>query len=196
MVKLILASGSATRQNMLRSAGIDFDRDPAKVDEVSIQSSLIAEGETPRTISDVLAEYKARQISASHSGLVLGSDQTLECDGQLMTKVSSIEGAKETLRNLQGKTHILHSAAVIYEDHQPVWRSIQSVRMTMRPLSTAQIDDYLGQTGGYILGSVGCYHFEELGAQLFTQVIGDYFSILGMPLLDVLGFLRTRGIGI
>ena len=196
MADIVLASASQTRIDMLFKAGIEASVIPAKIDEASIKSSLISEEETGRNISDVLAEYKARQISTGRPDLVLGSDQILECDGLIESKVGSVQEAAEKLTRLQGKTHMLHSSAVIYENHQPVWRSTQSVRMTMRALSEEQIERYLDLTGVEVLRSVGCYHYEGVGSQLFTQVIGDYFSILGMPLLDILGFLRTRGIGI
>lgn len=193
---LILASESTTRHRLLASAGIEFAAKAARVDEVSITQALVAEGAPARDIADTLAEYKARQIGANNPELVLGCDQVLELDGQILSKVNSMEEAAIKLRGLQNKTHFLHSAAVIYENHQPVWRSVRTARLHMRSLDDTQIENYLSQTGDDILSAVGCYHLEGLGAQLFTRVEGDYFTILGMPLLDILGFLRTRGIGL
>lgn len=191
---LVLASNSSIRAQLLKNAGVAFSVHPAHVDEESLIASLVAENESPRAISDVLAEYKARQVSGVADGYILGTDQTLECDGQLYQKVTTREDAHVILTQLQGRAHKLHSAAVLYENANPVWRIVRTATLEMRSLSDDDIDQYLSKACPDCLNSVGCYQLENIGVNLFHRIDGDYFTILGLPLLDILGFLRLRGL--
>ena len=192
---IILASMSEIRQKMLQNAGVNFTVRPARVDEHAIRAALVQEQARARDIADTLAEYKARKIAEkSPQSIVIGSDQILECDGQLLEKPSSQTDAKEQLRNLSGKTHHLFSAVVVYDDGAPVWRQVRTVRMTMRTLSPGYIDAYVGRNWPGIGACVGCYQIEAEGVRLFSRIEGDYFSVLGMPLTDLLSFLTQKGI--
>jgi len=192
--KLVLASGSATRQAMLRQSGLAFEVIPARIDETAILAALQADDAKPHDIADALAEYKARRVSQKlDQALVLGSDQILDLKGRVFTKPTSRDDAKQTLLDLQGQTHRLLSAAVIYEDGEPIWRSIGQARMTMHAMTPAEIDMYLDQTWPDVASSVGAYHAEGYGARLFSRIDGDWYSVLGMPLLNVLSFFRLRG---
>ena len=195
MSKIILASGSTARAQALRSAGVHIDEIiPAKIDEDEVKNSFRAEGRSARDLADALAEIKARRVSSSHSqALVLGADQVLVPDGQVFDKPKDVSEARDQLAMLRGTSHELLSAAVICEDGAPVWRHIGAVRMTMRPFSDAFLDDYVTREGERLCETVGAYRIEEAGAQLFSRISGDYFSILGLPLLEILGFLRARG---
>jgi septum formation protein len=191
---LILASRSEARAAMLRAAGVTVEILPAAVDEAAIKQGLRADGASPRDIADALAEFKARRIAGRASGLrVLGADQVLVCEGALFDKPASVEEAREQLAFLRGRDHELLSAAVIYEDAAPVWRHVGRAVLRVRPFSDAFLDDYVARQGPALLTTVGAYRLESEGAQLFSHVQGDYFTILGLPLLEVLGFLRTRG---
>jgi septum formation protein len=193
---IILASTSVSRQRLLRDAGITFESVPSHVDEVELTASLLAEQVNPRMIADALAETKAIKVSRRYPGaLVLGCDTVL-CYGQnqMLDKPRNIIEVAEHLRLLSGQTHELISAAVFAQDGKAVWRAIETPKLTMRILSEAYITDYVQQVGTEVLGSVGAYHLEAMGAQLFTKVSGDYFSILGLPLLAVLDYLRVRNI--
>jgi septum formation protein len=194
MDDLILASGSATRAAMLRAAGLTFTVQRPPVDEESVKASLRAEGLAPRDQADALAEIKAISVSRRCSGLVIGGDQMLAFEGQGFDKPPNRDGAREQLLRLRGKSHHLICAAVIAKDGAPIWRRIETPKLTMRNFSEAFLDSYLDAAGDDILSSVGGYQLEGLGAQLFESVEGDYFSILGLPLLAVLAFLRTHGV--
>jgi len=191
---LVLASASTARQALLRSAGVRFSVQPVQVDEDAIRQSLEIEGATPRDVADTLAEYKARRGAArAPEHPVLGSDQILDLGGRIFTKPKDRDAAAQTLSELQGKTHKLLSAAVIYFEGEPVWRHVGQARLTMHSLSPEQIEAYLSRAWPDVSGSVGAYHAEGLGAQLFARIDGDWHSVLGLPLLNVLSFLRTRG---
>ena len=195
MTTLILASTSPARAAMLEAAGIPHQVLPARVDEAAIKTAMLAEGAPPRDIADKLAQVKALRISQRQPGrLVLAADQVLVQDGRLYDKPADLQAAAAQLRALRGQTHHLLSAGVIVLDGAPIWRHIGTAKMTMRPFSDAFLDHYLAQIGDLATTSVGCYHLEGLGAQLFAQVQGDYFTILGLPLLELLGFLRARGV--
>ncbi|MFC4346658.1 Maf family protein [Kordiimonas lipolytica] len=191
---LVLASGSQTRADMLKNAGVAFDVDPARVDEDAVKSALIADGAPPRDIADALADLKAMNVAMRRpNDMVLGADQILVCEGTVFSKATTRDDAAETLKALSGKTHQLLSAAVIYEEGQPVWRYVDTVKLTVRPLSDDFIETYLDSIGDAAFWSVGAYQIEGLGAQLFTRVEGDHFTVLGLPLLAFLDFLRLRG---
>lgn len=193
-VPVILASGSETRAKLLQDAGLDFGVNPARIDEAAICDSLRAEGHPPRSIADALAEAKALKVSNRHPGArIIGSDQILALNGGIYSKARTREGAAETLRNLSGQTHELHSAAVIVEDGKPVWRAIETVKLTMHPLTGDQIEAYLDLTWPDVSGCVGCYQIEAQGIRLFQSIDGPYHAILGMPLFPLLSYLRMRG---
>lgn len=193
---LVLASTSASRQAMLRGAGVAFECVAPNVDEDEIKRSMVAAGARAREVADALAEAKAVRVSRRLPGaLVLGSDQILECaDGVLLDKPAGRAGAEAHLRRLMGAEHRLVCGAVIALGGVSVWRVVDTARLTMRPLSDAFIADYLDREGDAVLGSVGAYRIEAFGAQLFSRIDGDHFTVMGLPLLPVLDFLRVRGV--
>lgn len=194
-MKVVLASASAARADLLRRAGVEVAVEPARVDEAAVKASLLAEGAPPRDIADKLAELKALRVGARHErALVLGADQVLVHRGEILDKPESLAQARDYLQRLRGQRHDLLSAAVIVLQGAPVWRHVGEARLTMRPFSDAFLDNYLRQVGERALTCVGAYQLEELGAQLFARVDGDYFTVLGLPLLEVLGYLRARGV--
>ena len=192
---LVLASQSAARRAMLSAAGVPHEALPAHVDEEGITAGLIAEQASPERIADALAEVKALKISRQHPGaLVLGADSVVvTADGSLVNKPETRPRAEAQLRQLAGTTHRLISAAVICEAGKPVWRQGGAARLTMRALSDGFSTRYLDAEGDAVLGCVGCYRIEGLGAQLFSRIDGDQFVIRGLPLLAVLDYLRVRG---
>lgn len=191
---LILASASEARATLLRNAGVEIDIQPARVDEDAMKAALRAEGAAPRDLADALAELKALRVSARNPHrLVLGADQVLTCEGRAYDKPRDRAEARAHLLSLAGRSHQLLSAAVIAEDGRPVWRHVGVARLVMRPFSETFVDDYLDRLGDSVTHTVGAYHLEGLGAQLFSRVDGDYFTVLGLPLLECLGFLRARG---
>nr|WP_281346901.1 nucleoside triphosphate pyrophosphatase [Sphingorhabdus profundilacus] len=193
---MILASQSTGRVAMLRAAGVPLEAMPALVDEASIKESLAATGAKPRDIADALAEAKARKISGKFSAaLVLGCDQiAVTAEGKILDKPESPADARAHLAQLSDKTHRLITAAVICEAGEPVWRIVDSAQMAMRPLSPSFIDKYVTDYWDQIRHCVGCYRIEAEGAQLFKSVSGNQFTIIGLPLLPVLDYLRIRGL--
>ncbi len=191
---IVLASQSAARRAMLTAAGVAHDALPAHIDEDGVTAGLQAEGASPEHIADALAELKAVKISRSLPGvLVLGADSVVvTADGALIAKPETRPRAEVQLRQLAGTTHRLISAAVIAENGTPVWRAGGAARLTMRALSEGFISRYLDAEGDAVLGCVGCYRIEGLGAQLFSRIDGDQFIIRGLPLLAVLDYLRVR----
>jgi septum formation protein len=181
---------------MLRAAGVELEAHAPLVDEDSIKQAMAGDRAKPRDIADALAEAKARKLSRKFlNRLVLGCDQILvTAEGALLDKPESVDEAKDHLAMLSGKSHRLISAAVICENGEPVWRTVDSAQMTVRPLSEAFIDDYLARYWEHIRHCVGCYRIEAEGAQLFTSVSGSQFTIIGLPLLPVLDYLRIRGL--
>lgn len=195
-MRLILASQSASRRAMLIAAGIPHEAVAAQVDEVAAKASLVAAQVAPRDLADALAELKAIKVSKLDPGaLVLGGDSVVALDdGTTLNKPVDRAQAAEHLRRMSGRHHDLISAAVMAEQGRPVWRHVDRARMHVRPLSEAFIDRYLDVEWPAISGCVGCYRIEGLGAQLFTRTEGSQFTILGMPLLPILDFLRVRGV--
>jgi septum formation protein len=193
---LLLASQSAARRAMLHAAGIPHDAMASGVDEETAKAALAADGLSPRDLADALAELKAIRVSKRVPGsMVLGGDQTLALDdGTMFDKPVDRDAAADQLRQLSGRTHVLHSAAVIAEAGRPVWRHIERAKMTMRPLSEAFIQSYLDVEYAEISGCVGGYRIEGPGIQLFARVEGSHFTILGLPLLPLLDYLRIRGV--
>ncbi len=191
---LLLASASETRAAMLRAAGLAPQVLPARIDEEAIRAALEAEGASPRDLADALAEMKARKLSDKHpEALVLGADQVLELKGEVFAKPETPDAARAQLRALSGKTHRLLSAAVIYRASKPEWRHVGEARLTMHDLSDAFIDAYVTRNWDSIRHSVGCYQIEKEGVCLMSRVEGDHFTILGLPLIPLLSWLRLRG---
>jgi septum formation protein len=192
---IILASQSAARRAMLSAAGVAHEARPAHVDEEGVTAALLAERAGADRIADALAELKAVKISRGNpTALVIGADSVVvDAEGRLLAKPETRERAAAQLRQLAGTTHRLVSAAVAAEGGTPVWRAAAAAKLTMRPLSDAFIDDYLAREGEAVLGCVGTYRIEALGAQLFTRIEGDHFTIRGLPLLALLDYLRVRG---
>ena len=191
----VLASTSRIRLHLLRAAGLAVEPVPPRVDETAIRQSLEAEGAKPRDIADTLAEMKARKVAERMPDrLVLGCDQVLDLDGEVLAKPETPENARDQLHRLRGRSHRLLSAIVAYEGGQPVWRHVGEARLTLHPISDAYLDDYLARNWDSIRHSVGCYKIEEEGVRLFSAITGDYFTILGIPLLPLLAWAATRGI--
>lgn len=194
MRRIVLASGSPTRATLLRNAGIAFDVDAARIDEGNVIASLLVEGANPRDIADTLAEMKAVRVSDRHpDALVIGCDQVLDHEGQVLQKSGTREEAFETLRGLSGGTHRLLSAAVIYAGGEPRWRHVGVVRLHMRSLTDDTIARYLDRTWPGVRDSVGAYHLEGEGVRLFSRIEGQYFHVLGLPLLEILDHLFLSG---
>lgn len=190
---LILASASPARAAMLRAAGLHITPDPARIDEASIRAALLAENAKPRDIADALAEMKAARIAARHpQALVLGCDQVLDFASGLLSKPQTEDEARAQLTALRGQTHQLLSAAVLYDAGRPVWRHISAASLTMRAFSDAYLTAYLARNWPAIAGSPGAYRLEEEGIRLFSAIEGDYFTILGLPLLPLLTQLAER----
>ncbi|WP_370200296.1 Maf-like protein [Roseibium sp.] len=189
---LVLASGSRIRADLLKNAGLDIEVDPADVDERVVESPLLEAGFPPEDLASVLAEAKANDVSDRRAGdLVIGADQILAFEGERRTKPEDMEAARRQLLAFSGKTHELHSAVVISKDGEAIWRHVSTARLTMRELSPAFIGHYLAAAGEDVLSSVGAYQLESLGVQLFEKIDGDYFTILGLPLLPLLAELRS-----
>lgn len=193
-MSLILASKSVTRRAVLDGAGVAYEAVGSGVDEDVAKVALLANRANPRQIAEALAEDKALAVSIGRPELVIGADQTLEFQGQLYDKAETVEAARDRLKLLRGKPHMLHSAVVVAERGAVVWRETQSATLKMRDFSDTFLEDYLTAEGEAALGSVGCYRLEGLGVQLFSKIDGDYFTILGLPLMGLLDLLRRRGL--
>lgn len=192
--KIVLASGSQIRASLLRNAGVDFDVVIPRVDEDAMKQALIAEAASPRDIADALAEMKALRVAQKHpEALVIGCDQVLADGRDILSKPETPEIALEQLRSLRGKTHQLLSAAVIYAEGKPQWRHVGQTRLFMRDVSDAYLESYVQRNWESIRHSVGGYKLEEEGARLFSRIEGDYFNVLGIPLLELLSYLTLRG---
>ncbi len=191
---LILASSSEIRAQILRNSGVSFEVFPAQIDEQLIKNGLISEQARSRDIADILAETKARKISMKFpTKLVLGCDQVLEFDAELLSKAKNREDLKKQLLYLRGKKHKLHSAMVLALGGHPIWRYIGEAQMVMREFSDFFLDQYISENYDLVKHSVGGYQIEGIGSQLIEDYRGDYFSILGLPLFPLLEFLRGYG---
>ena len=194
---LILGSGSPSRAALLEAAGLTFSIDPANIDEGAIRKVLTRDnGSTPADVAEVLARAKAETVSERNPGaLVIGADQVLASDVRTFEKPQTMEDARSTLLALQGKTHQLHTAVALCREGAVHWAHIETAQMTMRTLSPEDIGQYLAVTGEDVLSSVGAYKLESVGVQLFDEIEGSYFTILGLPLLPLLKQLRLEGAG-
>jgi septum formation protein len=194
-VSLVLASASATRQAMLRAAGVAFTVAPASLNEAALMQDLIANHADAAVVAATLAQQKAIMVSRrSPHQTVLGGDSVLSLGPEILGKSHDLAALKVLLLKMSGRSHQLVSSAALARDGHVFWHHTAQARMTVRHLGEAFIDAYLAREGEALLGSVGGYRFEGFGAQLFEKVEGDYFSILGMPLLPVLAELRAQGL--
>jgi len=192
--QIILASGSEIRKTLLQNAGVEVAVQAARIDEETIKSSLSADGALPRDVADALAEGKARKVSLKNpESVVIGCDQVLAHGEEMLSKPKTPEQAAEQLRQLRNDTHQLLSAAVIYEGGEPKWRHVGVARLTMRDFSDDYLNAYLKRNWDSVQHSVGGYKLEEEGVRLFSRIHGDYFTILGIPLLELLSYLTIRG---
>ncbi|MGV3580311.1 Maf family protein [Brevundimonas sp.] len=191
--RLILASRSAARRAMLTGAGVPYTAMDAGVDEDAIKASL--DGIDPAELALELARAKALAVSRHDpEAWVLGSDQTLDFDGGMISKARDLTEARSRLQSMRGDTHHLNSGVALAWGGAVVWSGVDTARMTMRRFSDEFLDAYLEAEGEGLLGSVGCYRLEGMGSQLFDRVEGDYFTVLGMPLWPVLAELRRAGV--
>lgn len=194
-MSVILASGSATRQSMLRSAGVLFEIDRPDVDEGALKNDCRTRGMSVAQTAEALALAKAMQIAPRHPGrIVLGSDQMLECDGEWFDKPVDRAAAGRQLMKLSGRTHRLHAATVALRGDEVIWRNVDVAELLMHPITSDFLEAYLDRVGDAVLSSVGGYQIEGLGIQLFSAIDGSHFTILGMGLLPLLAFLRTEGV--
>ena len=197
LTQIILASTSRARREMLAAAGVPFTVEAAEVDEPAIRAKLLGEKVQPKPpqIAEALARAKAEDVSRRHKGaLVIGGDQVLALGSELLTKAKNTAAARATLERLRGRVHELHSAVALAADGKVLWAHTATARLKMRDFSDAFLDDYITRAGERIQQSVGAYELEGLGVQLFETIEGDYFTILGLPLLPLLAELRAQGI--
>ena len=192
--RFILASASPTRKMLLENAGLAIDISPATIDEEEIKHSLIAEGAGAGAIAETLAEHKANSVSRKNPGqLVIGADQVLALEGEIFSKPVSVDAARDQLCRLRNREHLLISSVCIAEDGKRIWHKTDAAHLWMRDFSDSFLEDYLKAAGDTVLDGPGAYRVEGPAIQLFSRISGDYFTILGLPLLPLLDFLRTRG---
>ena len=192
-IPIILASGSKIRAQILLDADVPFEVLSKPVDEAAIKLAMLSEGARLRDIADALAEAKSIRVSRDSSGLVIGADQIMTMEGKLFDKPPTKKAARERLLSMRGKAHKLIGAIVICENGAPVWRHMSVVTLHVRDFSNEWLEDYIAAEGQLMTKSVGAYRFEGRGAQLFSKVDGDSFSIMGLSLLPLLDYLRLRG---
>lgn len=194
MSRLILASGSAIRRQILDGAGLEYDVIVRPVDEAAIKDAMLAENSRLHDIADALAEAKAMRVSRQENGLVIGADQIMVMDNTLFDKPKDLAEARDRLLSMRGKKHELIGAVVICENGVPIWRHISWTKLWVREFSEDFLDWYIETEGEALTKSVGAYRFEGPGSQLFEKVEGGFFAILGLDLLPVLDYLRIRGV--
>ncbi|HWU63424.1 MAG TPA: Maf family nucleotide pyrophosphatase [Ensifer sp.] len=193
--KLILASGSPFRKQLMEAAGLTFAADPARINEREIEAPLVLAGATPEAVATALAKAKAEDVANRHAdAFVIGSDQVMSMDGRLFHKCTSVEMAREQLRSMRGRTHRLSSAISIVRNGEEVWKHISVADLTFRDFTDAFLDSYIANAGSKVLLTVGAYSYEGLGQQLFEKVEGDFFTIIGLPMLPLLAALRELAI--
>jgi septum formation protein len=192
---IILASASAARARLLEAAGIPFSTEPANIDETRIKRAAREAGQSPMTCALALAAEKACHVSVRRpDAVIIGADQILVAGDEWFDKPENLAEARAQLQSLRGRTHILATAACIVRDGREIWRARCAPEMTMRPFSESFLNHYVAAEGDVLLGSVGAYRLEGMGVQLFERMKGDHFAVLGLPLLELLGFLRNRGV--
>jgi septum formation protein len=195
---LLLASSSTTRRRLLEAAGFEIVTCPAAIDEPAIRGSCAADKVAPGDVAVILAEMKAQAAlsrnTAAPGQLLLAADQILEIDGEMLGKPADQDGAAQQLMRLQGQTHRLHTAAVIMRDGMRIWHHLGVNEMKMRPLTGSEIETYLAHLGEAALWSAGSYQIESVGMHLFTSIGGCHYTILGLPLVEITGFLREHGL--
>lgn len=191
---LILASGSRIRAELLRNAAVPFRVEPARVDEESLRLAMEADGTPPRDMADHLAEFKASRVAAKYpDALVLGCDQILAFEGRALAKPEHPAELLDQLIRMSGNSHDLYSAAVLFDKAAPVWRHVGRVRLQMRQLTESYLDGYVSRNWQEVRHCVGGYQLEREGARLFSRIDGDFFAVLGLPLLALLDHLAVRG---
>lgn len=195
--RIVVASASLTRHEMLKRAGLAFTVDPADIDEAAIRETLRTDDEavSPSDIAEVLARTKGETVSVRHpEAVVIAADQVLALGDEIFAKPTDLDEARETLMRLRGRTHQLHSAVVLAQAGAVTWIQVETAHLTMRKFSAGFVSDYLMRAGADVCQSVGAYQLEGLGIQLFEKIEGDYFTILGLPLVSLLAELRQRGV--
>ncbi len=192
--RLVLASASLSRRRLLLNAGVSFEVDPAHIDEHAIRSVLERDRETkPGDVAELLARAKAETVSQRNPGVsIIGADQVLALGNQIFEKPRDMSDARDTLLALQGRTHALYTAVCVVRDEEVVWSTYASAFLTMRSLTPQAVGHYLARAGSDVGQSVGAYQLEGIGIQLFEYIDGDYFSIVGLPLLPLINFLRSE----
>jgi septum formation protein len=194
-MRLVLASASATRARVLRGAGVAFEQHASSIEEDGIKREARAAGQSPEAAASALAHAKAAHVAVTMPDvLVIGADQILACGDAWFDKPPDLAAARAQLQTLRGQVHGLATAVVCHAGGKAVWQHVETPRLAMREFSDVFLDRYLAAEGAAVLSSVGAYRLEGMGAQLFARIEGDYFSVLGLPLLPLLGFLRDRGV--
>jgi septum formation protein len=192
LAMLILASKSATRKALLAGAGLRFETSPAPIDERSLEAEVLGKGGDAQLVARRLAEAKALAVSASRPGIVIGADQVLAFDGELLHKPQTLAAAAAQLDRLAGRTHFLHAGVALADNGRLLWSTIETAALTMRRFDAPERDLVLALEGAEVLGSVGAYRLEGPSIRLFERIEGDYFTILGLPLLPLLHALRQH----
>ena len=194
MTPLILASQSPFRRMLMENAGLAFETRAAEIDERAVEAALAVRNPTPPQVAEALAIEKAQDVAGRCPGaLVIGSDQTLSLDGRVFHKPADMAEATSHLTAMSGRTHALNCGIALVRNGQTLWSHVSIAHLTMRPLSASFIDRHLARVGERVLASVGAYQLEGEGVQLFERIDGDYFTILGLPLLPLLAKLRELG---